>query len=180
TGAIDQIVGDLTHEHVAAVLRRPGVAAVDGHAAGGAEVAGGLLAFGRVGWFDARRPQPRPHDAPRLVGADAKDLGGIAARGDPERGRRGFEIGIPGEITALVHDQEDRVVARADEGPAPVIRAHAVLAAAAGHLERLGARVEAEALAAHRDRPGVLPLGVADRAPPRARLDVAARFQPPA
>src|SRR5262249_62191294 len=77
----------------------------------GAEVAGRLSALGRVGRLDARRSHARPHDAPRLVGANAGDLGVIASRGDSERGRRSFEKGIPREISAIVHDQEGGVVA---------------------------------------------------------------------
>ena len=178
-GAIDEIVGDLPHEQIAAVVRRPGVAAEDRDAAGSAEIAGRLVSFGWVRLLDARRPQARPHDTPRFVGADARNLGVIAARGDPGRGCRGFEIGIPREITTIVHDQEDRVVASADELAAPIVHAHAVLAAAAGHRERFGARVEEEALAAHRDRPRVLALGVADFAAAVASRQVDAVVEQP-
>src|SRR5262249_55038010 len=95
-------------------------------------------------------------------------------------GRRRFEIGIPGEITAVEQDQLHRVGVGADERSAPVVRAQAVLAAAAGHLERFGARVESENLAADRDRPGFLPAGVADRAATVAGLDVDAVVEQPA
>jgi hypothetical protein len=46
----------------------------------------------------------------------------------------------------------DWLVVGADELPAPVVHAQAVRPAATGHLECFGARVEEEALAAHRDR----------------------------
>src|SRR5439155_4458990 len=73
-----------------------------------------------------------------------------------------------------------RVVAGADEGAAPVVHAHAVLAAAAGYLERFGARVKEEALAAYRNRPGILLAGVADRASAGAGLDMDAVVEAPA
>src|SRR5262249_34022881 len=106
--------------------------------------------------------------------------GVITPRGDSDRGRRGLEIGIPGEVTAIIHDQEDRVVAGTDEGPAPVVHAHAVLPAAAGHLELLPARIDDETLTAHGDLLGILPLGVADLAAAEAGLDVNAVVEQPA
>ena len=90
------------------------------------------------------------------------------------------EVRVAGEVTAVVHHELERVAVAADVGPAPVVQAHPVLAAAAGQLERLAARVEEEAVAADRDRLAPRPVGAADVAAVEAGRDVEAIVEAPA
>src|SRR5262249_43957130 len=79
----------------------------------------------------------------------------LAAWSDVDRRGRGLQVRVAGQVTAVVHHQMNRVAVAADKGPAPVVQAHAVLTAAAGQLEGPTARLQEQAVAAHRHRPGV-------------------------
>src|SRR5438034_692386 len=83
------------------------------------------------------------------------------------------------EITTIVHQQMHRIAVGADEGTAPVVEAHAVLAAAAGHCEFYGSRIEGEALPAHGDGARVGLVGAADVAATEARRGVEAIVEAP-
>ena len=90
------------------------------------------------------------------------------------------KIRVAGEVTAVVHHEVERIAVAADVGPAPVVPAHPVLAAATGQLERLAARVEDQAMTADRDGLRVRLIGPADVAAVEAGRDVKAVVESPA
>src|SRR5205823_3515878 len=103
----------------------------------------------------------------------------LPLRRDVDGGGRRLHERITREITAVIHQEMNRIAVVADESTAPVVEAHAVLSAAAGQLEIAGARIEKEALAAHRHGPRVRLVGAADVAAGMARRDVEAVVEAP-
>src|SRR5262249_12072620 len=177
--AVDQIAGHLADEDVAAVLLGPGVTAIGSHAGGAGEEPGRLSALVRAGYL-ALGTEPRAEDAPGLVGTDAKQFRVLAGGRDVDGSRRRLHVGVARQVTAVVQEHVNGVAVLADEGAAPVVHAHAVLAAAAGHLERHPPWVEEETLTTNGDGLRVLLVGPANVTAGNAGGDVKAVIQSPA
>ena len=94
---VDQVVGDLAEEELAAIRRRVGVAAVDGHAAGGREVARADQLAARHRLADGG-PAPGPELAPGLGRADPEQRDRVARLGRVVQGAGSRQVGVPRQV----------------------------------------------------------------------------------
>ena len=177
--AMDEVVGHLADEQVAAELGRVGVAAIDGHP-------------GRAG-EEARRRAPLVRARERSPGSAA---GSAGARQGSTGLRRKSLVNLPAGATFTAAAGARRYGFRAMYRLSYITRwngsllpqtyvrpqssrRHPVLAAAAGQLERLVPRVEEEAIAAHRDRPRRRAIAAAHRSPPSSPVEMWKRLSSP-
>ena len=118
--AVDQVVGDLAEEELAAVRRRVGVAAIDGHAAGGGQVSRADQLAPRHHLADGR-PAPGAELAPGLGRADPEHRDRVARLGRVVQGPGSGEVRIPRQVAGGQDDVLGRVADVAKEAVAPVV-----------------------------------------------------------
>src|SRR5207245_1944239 len=90
------------------LVGREGVAAINGDTGGAREVAGYFTGLRRAG-HDLGEAQPGAHNAPRLVRADAFEIACPVRAMDVEQRRRSLHIRIIEQVTAVVHQEQERV-----------------------------------------------------------------------
>ena len=130
--AIDKVVGDFADKHLTAVLGRPCITPIDSDSGRPCEEARWGASF--VGTGDRpRAAQPRSQHAPGFERAGAHQLGELAIGGNIDGGSRSLQIGIAGEVAAVIHHQMDWFAVPAHKASLiPVVQTHPVLSAATG------------------------------------------------
>ena len=146
--AVDELAAGVACEAVILEGWPVGIAAINR----GARRAGEITAHATAA-FDGARDRAgdtpaRAHDAPRLIGTDAEDLGRTAVFGDTgPRSGQGKER-ILGGTGAIMDPVLEMIRVRAGELTAEVIVAHPVLGAAGFESEGMRLRVEPEIVTA--------------------------------
>ncbi len=118
--AEDHVIRHFAEEQIAAVWLGIGVAAIDGHAAGGGQITGADQFTPGIRLADGR-PALGPQHAPGLRRADAVNGDRVAAGGGVVQGSRCGKVGISFEVSGGKDDVLGRVADVAEEPVAPVI-----------------------------------------------------------
>ena len=142
--AMNELAAGVAAEGVVHEIFAVGVAAENGGARGAGEITAHAAAAFDHAFDDAADAPARANDAPRLVGADAEDLGGTTVGSDALASGRGREKRITRGVTLVVEEKLEVVGVGAGEFAAVVVEAHAVLRAAGLEAEGVRARVEPE------------------------------------
>ncbi len=152
--AVDEVVGRVADEGVAAVRFGEQVGRVDDRAAAGGDVAAGhQFRRGEALGVWPRGPPCGPLDTPRLERADAVDLAGGAVVGNVERDGRHRQERIAAQVVVGQDDVPQVLAVGGREPVLPVVRREAVLSAAGRRFEAGGdVGMEADAAAAQRQR----------------------------
>ena len=149
--AVDQLAAGVAGKRVVHEIVAIGVAAKDRRTRGAGEIAADAAAALDDSLDHAANAPPGADDPPGLVGTDPVDLGGAAIRRDALPRRRQGQEGILPRIAVSVDPILQVVGIRAGKLPAVVVKAHAILRAAAFEAEFVGARIKPEIAGAEFD-----------------------------
>src|SRR5207244_3866530 len=99
--AVDDVAAHVPHERLAAILGRPGIAAVDGGAGRSREIAGGAsVPFDRAGIVPSDA-QSGAHEPPRLDRADAVNFRRRAVGGNADASAGRGQIRVAGHVAVF-------------------------------------------------------------------------------